>query len=91
MECKCGSQFLPTMQDQKKCITCMTIDACKSKNKRMFKKHNYKVRIITNHGKTEYKVNCKSSAHAIKYILNCMIKVKNKNIDKITWIDVYKE
>lgn len=60
-------------------------------NKRMFKKYNYKVRITTISGITEYKVNCKSSAHAIKYILNCMIETKNKNIDKIIWIDVYKE
>ena len=38
MICKCGSQFLPTLPEQKKCFVCMASDACKKDYKTDYKK-----------------------------------------------------
>ncbi len=34
MKCKCGSQFLPLDEDQKKCVTCEVISACRGYNRK---------------------------------------------------------
>jgi len=38
MKCKCGSQYLPTLEQQKKCFTCMILDECKKKDPLELKK-----------------------------------------------------
>ncbi len=34
MKCQCGSQFLPILKAQKKCITCLVLDACRKNKKK---------------------------------------------------------